>query len=498
MLLNNEKQCVKIYNVIKYSYKLVIKNCYYILKEKAMKKKILSILVAATMTFGCIATSMAATKDTVTSVGAWGDSSGTETITGNFDVTYTFHTATTYSDDDSAKALKSNFDTFGIEIRDVANTGCFDLRPDVYGWWWGTWSTDQTYNLGDWANWTITDNDSLAGTNMINWDDWKATFISADVTINLKRTDNIIAIMMVVAGDNGITYNLAQSVASSVTLANDLTSCIIVPSENATATIKLTNLKFVDNKEVADTTGETTNGSPDSGNANETTAVKDNNDDKNLPTDGNPDSGDNSQTSSVKENTDKNPSASETNAADTKDDAKKIEDSAKIEGLDDVKLKVNVIAKDDKAFKAVDEYVVKNFADAAKTGKYAFVELNLLDAQGTKLSQLNKAVKVTLNAKDFKALEGVTANDKITVYRVSDDGKEIQFLGTATVAADGTFSFETDHFSKYLFAAGAPAENGSDTTTGDMNTMILIAVAFALAAVGAGIVALRSRKKVEE
>ena len=189
----------------------------------------------------------------------------------------------------------------------------------------------------------------------------------------------------------------------------------------------------------------------------------------------------------------------------TEEELSAVAESAKVEGEnvpEDSKLVFDVIDKKDTAFVAADAFVTKNFADSAKLGKYAFLEIDLVNAEGTKVQPLNNGkVKVTLNVKAFDAFKAAKENDEISVYRVSDDGKDIVFVGTSKVAADGTLSFDTDHFSKYLFVAGAQAADSGDdikdnAKTGDTAPIMLLAMA-ALAACGTVAYTYVNKKRVK-
>ena len=234
-----------------------------------MKKKLLAVVLSVVMTLGCVTTCMAATAESFTSVGAWAANSGTETLTGDFDVTYTFRSETTYASNTALSSMCTNFDTVGIEIRSGAGDGCFDMRPDVYGWWWGTWA--QNTAIGDWATWSIVDNDSLAGTNMVNWADWQATFAAANMTLNITRVDNTITVNWIAEGDNGITYDITAPIASTVDLGDTITITLVAPTGGEwdpdgdgvfeaapAATVTVTELKFADNNQL-DTVGAQAN-----------------------------------------------------------------------------------------------------------------------------------------------------------------------------------------------------------------------------------------------
>ena len=80
-------------------------------------------------------------------------------------------------------------------------------------------------------------------------------------------------------------------------------------------------------------------------------------------------------------------------------------------------------------------------------GKFVAFELNLLDSDNNKITkQPDGMIKVTLPIPE--GLE-VSADKTIVVYRVNDDGTLVK---CNTTVENGKVIFETDHFSKYVFA----------------------------------------------
>ena len=109
--------------------------------------------------------------------------------------------------------------------------------------------------------------------------------------------------------------------------------------------------------------------------------------------------------------------------------------------------------------------------DTIKDRVYQLVDLKLVDTVGAE-KQPNGNVKITMSVteklKDAKAIE---------VYRYDETADKLVALGKCEVK-DGKFTFETDHFSTYVFA-----EASLDTpNTGDSAPVVIVTV-LAMAAV---------------
>jgi hypothetical protein len=114
------------------------------------------------------------------------------------------------------------------------------------------------------------------------------------------------------------------------------------------------------------------------------------------------------------------------------------------------------------------EKEVSAVLEVAKTldrlkGKDVFVlDLKLLkDGQAI---QPGEKIKVTL-----PLFDDLKEAKFVSVHRLSDDGKTLTFLGSVEVK-DGKFTFETDHFSTYVFAAAEKAEAAEDETIASTET----------------------------
>lgn len=160
--------------------------------------------------------------------------------------------------------------------------------------------------------------------------------------------------------------------------------------------------------------------------------------------------------------------------------------SAVVEGAPEgAKLEVNAIAADSEDYSLAKKFVT----DELKAKAWAVLDLKLVDAENA-VVQPDGKVKITL-----PVFENIKDAKYVAVYRLDDS--KFTHLSTSEVK-DGKFTFETDHFSTYLFASvDNPATDsivdGSETTTGDTAPIAGMMVA-ALAAVGA-VVLVSTKKK---
>ena len=101
------------------------------------------------------------------------------------------------------------------------------------------------------------------------------------------------------------------------------------------------------------------------------------------------------------------------------------------------------IEKTSETYKKIADILEKNDIK----GKFVAFELNLLDSDNNKITkQPDGMIKVTLPIPE--GLE-VSADKTIVAYRVNDDGTLVR---CNTTVENGKVIFETDHFSKYVFA----------------------------------------------
>ncbi len=136
--------------------------------------------------------------------------------------------------------------------------------------------------------------------------------------------------------------------------------------------------------------------------------------------------------------------------------------------------------------------LVKNTIKSSDTIKKEFkelvvYELNLLDGT-TELHQLADKVEVTI-AVPFQ----LSANEDILVYRV--DGEKL-VLCTSKIS-DGKLTFETDHFSTYVFVKVQAPAAAAPTPTGDRAPILqlVLVLLVGLVIVGTAVICYRKRGK---
>lgn len=136
--------------------------------------------------------------------------------------------------------------------------------------------------------------------------------------------------------------------------------------------------------------------------------------------------------------------------------------------------------------------LVKNTIKSSDTIKKEFkelviYELNLLDGT-TELHQLADKVEVTI-AVPFQ----LSANEDILVYRV--DGEKL-VLCTSKIS-DGKLTFETDHFSTYVFVKVQAPATAAPTPTGDRAPILQLVMVLlvGLVIVGTAVICYRKRGK---
>ena len=136
--------------------------------------------------------------------------------------------------------------------------------------------------------------------------------------------------------------------------------------------------------------------------------------------------------------------------------------------------------------------LVKNTIKSSDTIKKEFkelviYELNLLDGT-TELHQLADKVEVTI-AVPFQ----LSANEDILVYRV--DGEKL-VLCTSKIS-DGKLTFETDHFSTYVFVKVQAPAAVAPTPTGDRAPILqlVLVLLVGLVIVGTAVICYRKRGK---
>ena len=141
-----------------------------------------------------------------------------------------------------------------------------------------------------------------------------------------------------------------------------------------------------------------------------------------------------------------------------------VEKNAKIEGLEaaglpaDTQLRVSNILKTDASYTSAVSFLEKSYLNK----DYVLVDLALNSpTEGAKSGQLKSKIKVTLPV--FKALEKAS---KVDIYRYDSETNTYVKVDSSAVT-DGNITFETDHFTPYLFVeanAETPSGNNDATT----------------------------------
>lgn len=209
-----------------------------------MKKKFFAVAMATTMALSTAVTAMAATATEADITDAFKVNTGDEAVTGNFDVTYTFHNAT--------KDTSVNWNNFALEIFD-GNGQFITLRADAFGWTAGNWTLggDTVDNAGKNPLWTGQPED---------WTAWVADMKNADVTVNVKRSGNVFNVQYDMKGaSNSYQFKTAVTVNEEVPDALN----IHITGEK----VNLTNVKFTNGAAAGETKKEeeTTAGTPAGG-----------------------------------------------------------------------------------------------------------------------------------------------------------------------------------------------------------------------------------------
>ena len=152
---------------------------------------------------------------------------GDETISGNFDVQYTFTNKTKGSD---------NWNNFIIEVFD-SNGGITD-RADNYGWFYGTHLSD-----GSEHTWGDTD---------FTWEEFKESMKDASVVVDVSRRDKIVTISYTITDNTNSSkvYKMKDTVTFGE--LNDSVSMHLTGEQ-----VDLSNIKLVDKTDRDDDTPTT-------------------------------------------------------------------------------------------------------------------------------------------------------------------------------------------------------------------------------------------------
>ena len=112
------------------------------------------------------------------------------------------------------------------------------------------------------------------------------------------------------------------------------------------------------------------------------------------------------------------------------------------------------------------ETIVKT--NVTNLGNYAVYELDLTDGNGAEIHQLNEKVSVTMDIPFAMA-----DNSTLKVYRV-DNGTLVNCPATVS---NGKVTFETDHFSTYIFAEEKVVTAPKTGDTSQITTFVLLMMA---------------------
>ena len=373
-----------------------------------MKKKFFAVALATTMTVSTVMTASAETVNAIDITNAFSANTGDEGVTGDFDVTYTFHNATM---DTSA-----NWNNFILEIFDGAGE-FVTLRADAFGWTAGSWTLggDTVENAGKNPLWTGQPED---------WTAWAAVMTDADVTVNVKRTGNVLDVQYDMKdASNAYQFNTV------VTVNEDLPETLNMHLTGEKVSLK--DIKFTDNTKKGEDVSTDDTKKDDT--TKETTTKKE-------------------ESTTKKEESTTAATSVKTEATAT--DAAKA--GATVTGTNvptGATVTVNTVTDKDTLAK-VDKAVKDTLS--SKVGKYAVLDITMLDAAGAKIQPLNNGnVLVTIDVPST-----LDANKGLVVYRMEDNGTLTELK---TSVENGKVSFETNHFSTYIVAEKAAV--AEETTT---------------------------------
>ena len=168
------------------------------------------------------------TADKLSVEAGFSANSGNETISGDFDVQYTFTNKT--------KSTESNWFNFIIEVFD-SNGGITD-RADNYGWFYGTHLSD-----GSEHTWGDTD---------FTWEEFKESMKDASVVVDVSRRDKIVTISYTITDNTNSSkvYKMKDTVTFGE--LNDSVSMHLTGEQ-----VDLSNIKLVDKTDRDDDTPTT-------------------------------------------------------------------------------------------------------------------------------------------------------------------------------------------------------------------------------------------------
>ncbi len=204
---------------------LAVQKMVHIVFAKHLLKRGVASMLAGVLIIMSVLPAIAETAGSLTVEGAFGANTGKEYLTGDFDVTYSFHNVSNGT---------QAYQNFIVELRDetegAATKGnCWDLRADNYGWMW-TPNSNVGFN-------SIT---HKVPDGFMDGDNWASVFVpymqqGQDCTINIIRSGNDFTITAAIGEQFEFTYSINFEVGSSVS--------VLLTGEQCT----LTNIKFVNN-----------------------------------------------------------------------------------------------------------------------------------------------------------------------------------------------------------------------------------------------------------
>ena len=195
-----------------------------------MKKKLLTLAMAAVMTVSSALSAFSATESELTVEGFITSSTTPEKVSGDFDVTYEFHNETTGT---------SNWNNFIVEVKtaDDQKDGV-TMRADRCGWGFGEYADDLGGEWGPDIVWT-----DVAG---YNWDTFATEMKDADCEVNIKRVGDVITFTYNVVTAAGGDYELVATLPAIAGLEDELQ--VTLTGE----LVKLTEITFTDNLAAVD------------------------------------------------------------------------------------------------------------------------------------------------------------------------------------------------------------------------------------------------------
>ena len=432
-----------------------------------MKKKFLTLALTASMVLGSAFSAFAADVDTskvyeggqlIDGTTAWNTADGDNYLISDTPVTVAF---TNDPFKRANVAAVENWDNFVIETLASDTVKGITMRADAFSWTYGE-ATEEPTAVAEtsWGeDWTTFQDMCKANTN---------------VTITATKTDA-----------NTVTFDIAFGTAATekytVTYPSGVPSDLRFHVGADGGAITVNSVTYATEDESAAETGSTTVSSPDGSDpeADTTTVSSPDGSDPEADTTTENNQGTGEENTSA-------PAAEDEAGVVSAEVVAEIAKSAVVEGAPEgAKLEVNAIAADSEEYSLAKKFVT----DELKAKAWAVLDLKLVDAENAVIQPDGK-VKITL-----PVFENIKDAKYVAVYRLDDS--KFTHLSTSEVK-DGKFTFETDHFSTYLFASvDNPATDstvdGSETTTGDTAPIAGMMVA-ALAAVGA-VVLVSAKKK---